>query len=287
MQALEMQFATLHIARTLASQPDVPSSVTDPIALTFLPRAQTFAWSSDMTKAAWLASKTIPEDARFSRDMLPDDHVACWWWFDWPLPIPMDQITTCDYGDLDTEHVHGLLLCQNRLSPLTICDCRLDQNRPFLTGISAISPPEASLAEMLRGERLNIYGETVSGHSKRSQALLRFVLAASVWIKQRILSMDSGPVERHRRKQLAREFNATVSDVKVVSLRRMESQYEQRPQNHIDIEWSCRWIVNGHWRNQYHPSTGRHELKYILPYVKGPEDKPLRVPGQTIYVVNR
>lgn len=42
------------------------------------------------------------------------------------------------------------------------------------------------------------------------------------------------------------------------------------------IEWSHKWLVCGHHRNQYYPSTQEHKLVWISPYVKGPEDKPLK-----------
>ncbi len=41
------------------------------------------------------------------------------------------------------------------------------------------------------------------------------------------------------------------------------------------VEWSHRWLVSGHWRNQWMPSTDGHQLRWIDGYVKGPEDKPL------------
>ena len=44
-----------------------------------------------------------------------------------------------------------------------------------------------------------------------------------------------------------------------------------------DVEWSHRWIVGRHWRNQWYPSKGQHAPKLIEAYVKGPEDKPLKV----------
>lgn len=57
----------------------------------------------------------------------------------------------------------------------------------------------------------------------------------------------------------------------------------RRPRGHGDgeaastIEWQQRWIVNGHWRNQWYPSLNTHRQVWISPYVKGPEDKPLLV----------
>jgi len=81
--------------------------------------------------------------------------------------------------------------------------------------------------------------------------------------------------DRHARKRQARaKFDPR--NVIVVRLRRA------RPPRHADEtlgesgrEYSCRWTVVGHWRNQWYPSLGRHRQKYIGGYVKGPEGKPL------------
>jgi hypothetical protein len=43
-----------------------------------------------------------------------------------------------------------------------------------------------------------------------------------------------------------------------------------------EVDWSCRWIVRSHWRNQFYPGEKRHNPKWIPAYVKGPDDKPLR-----------
>lgn len=51
-------------------------------------------------------------------------------------------------------------------------------------------------------------------------------------------------------------------------------------------EWNHRWIVRGHWRNQWYPSTQVHRPKYVPSYVKGPEDKPLIVHDK-IFSVDR
>ena len=41
------------------------------------------------------------------------------------------------------------------------------------------------------------------------------------------------------------------------------------------VEFSHRWEVSAHYRNQYYPSTGEHKRILISPYVKGPKGKPL------------
>lgn len=37
-----------------------------------------------------------------------------------------------------------------------------------------------------------------------------------------------------------------------------------------------RWVVEGHWRNQWYPATAAHRPRYIDSYVKGPQGAPLQ-----------
>jgi hypothetical protein len=57
-----------------------------------------------------------------------------------------------------------------------------------------------------------------------------------------------------------------------VTLRRIEQRHDTG--NKL-VDWSHRWIVQGHWRNQWYARAGEHRPKWIDPYPKGPEDKPL------------
>lgn len=270
MTALEMQFATLRNARTMGSH----STPADRIAAEVLAAAVPFAWSRDVSAAVWLASRTIPEDATLSDAVFPDRTMTCWWWFDSPLPIPMahgQQIDGCD-----TTTISGLLLhYQIETNVLIVVDARATLAGPLLTGLHAVKA-DAKISEI----------KTDPISSARALSLARFIVAATVWMNQRILIYGTGHIERHRRKQLAREHNNSPipSDVKVIQLRRTESQ----PRENSDTEhrdWNCRWIVGGHWRNQ--PYKDGRKLIYILPYVKGPDDKPLKVPTHTVYQVSR
>ena len=49
-------------------------------------------------------------------------------------------------------------------------------------------------------------------------------------------------------------------------------------------EYSSRWWVSGHIRAQWYPSLKAHKLIFIAPYIKGPEDKPLK---EHTYMVTR
>jgi hypothetical protein len=84
--------------------------------------------------------------------------------------------------------------------------------------------------------------------------------------------------------------------VTVVTLRRArtrEGTGPETPLNHVD--WTCRWLVSGHWRHVESYTTQHHRpicdtgtpgeprcitcgarITWIRPFIKGPEDKPFR-----------
>lgn len=85
---------------------------------------------------------------------------------------------------------------------------------------------------------------------------------------------------RRRVERLEREH------VTVVRLRRPRAPVDDDhvPQN---VAWTHRWVVGGHWRNQWYPSLGRHRQVWISPYVKGPEELPLVVNKARVFALVR
>lgn len=64
----------------------------------------------------------------------------------------------------------------------------------------------------------------------------------------------------------------------VVQLRvRKNVNYVERDQIGEEREYSHRWVVRPHWRNQWYPSEGIHRPVFIEEYIKGPDDKPLLI----------
>ncbi|HVT77910.1 MAG TPA: hypothetical protein VHD87_12830 [Acidimicrobiales bacterium] len=109
------------------------------------------------------------------------------------------------------------------------------------------------------------------------------VPTAALWLKalwtisqQTIADVTPRPADRAARRQFARDKIELPDDgtVRVVTLRRPR---RPTPDEHLTaaVDWSHRWVVSGHWRNQFLPSTGMHRLQWISDYIKGPEDKPL------------
>lgn len=67
-----------------------------------------------------------------------------------------------------------------------------------------------------------------------------------------------------------------LQPVRIIDLRTMDHHHEDREPGESGREYTHRWIVRGHWRNQSHGP--RHTLRRIVwvpSYVKGPADAPL------------
>lgn len=90
---------------------------------------------------------------------------------------------------------------------------------------------------------------------------------------QNVAARQSMAPDRHsRRRGIRRGFDPR--EVLVVKLRRPR---HEPTGSERDVNWTHRWLVGGHWRNQWMPSLDRHRQTWISPYVKGPDDAPLIV----------
>lgn len=77
---------------------------------------------------------------------------------------------------------------------------------------------------------------------------------------------------RKGQRRAAQVSKDEASTLRVIYLRSPHHPTSAEPG---EIDYSHRWMVSGHWRNQWHPSVKRHRRRFIHPYIKGPEDKPL------------
>lgn len=100
------------------------------------------------------------------------------------------------------------------------------------------------------------------------------------------------PVSEVASRQYKRRWERQVTpppnygDVRVVTLRRLAPGDQGGDQDEeFGREWSHRWVVRGHWRQQWYPSEGVHRLIWIEPFIKGPEHRPLIVKDRVFEVV--
>jgi hypothetical protein len=110
------------------------------------------------------------------------------------------------------------------------------------------------------------------GHGEAPQ-VGRFLKALWTISAQRIAVVDQTHPDRASLRRASRHKLVRDGAIRVVTLRRMEgsAEYSQA----ATVEWRGRWVVSGHWRNQYLPSARLHRQQWISAYVKGPEGKPL------------
>lgn len=111
-------------------------------------------------------------------------------------------------------------------------------------------------------------------------------MIAAFWrlIQMPFVERPSESLERGTRRRLARA-GLPLTETVVITIRKAKRRDDvEADGDHID--WSHRWLVRGHWRDQWYPSEQRHAPVFIAPYIKGPEDKPF-VPKHRIFDVRR
>lgn len=115
------------------------------------------------------------------------------------------------------------------------------------------------------------------------KAMRAFVLSFFQFINQRLLVTSNRRLDRAARRRLPQMADHEPI-VKVVELRARD-HVSPVGDMVLDVEWSCRWIVRGHW-HKYHTTDGVIS-KWVLPYIKGPADKPLRPSRAKVFAVVR
>jgi len=293
MAALEGKFAALDATASADEQSPVLRQLFKIIGAP-LRKAETFAWTAECRQAVEHVAKSVPLTTTFEKE---EAFTPAWHWFDETgNRLPIIAINATEHPDITQAHLCALLIRpvrteSGRLARGFVAFVRPSAAHaplPFLSWSWMVGEPLAdALANIVPVAEARDKAEPTKVQLARNCTC--FIAAADAWFRQRILMTAPGPVERHRRKQLAREFalDAPVADVKVIHLRRTE--YEPHGSGeHRSVDWHCRWVVTGHWRHQA-CGTGLSErrLIYVWSYPKGPADKPLRVPVATVNLVDR
>jgi len=105
------------------------------------------------------------------------------------------------------------------------------------------------------------------------------------FMQQRICARRLEHPDRAMRHRLEREPIRHRPLVEVIELRARDADRAPRDQEALAVDWSCRWIVRQHWRQQWFPSEQRHKPLLVEPYVKGPPDRPLKTSAKLFAVV--
>lgn len=108
--------------------------------------------------------------------------------------------------------------------------------------------------------------------------------AARRFMAQPFVAVEPAPMSRQLRRQYERKHGVEPPVRTVILRRKLGEQRESGGPR--DMNWSCRWLVNGHWRKRAE-RYGAGDPSYVAPYLKGPDDKPFKAPRPVAYQVKR
>ncbi len=105
---------------------------------------------------------------------------------------------------------------------------------------------------------------------------IRVLLALLSFLNSPFIEKKRERPNRTSRRAAQRENGEENSpDVFVVKLRQPAHATAAKKGGEVDVDWKHQWLVRGHHRAQWYPSTQTHKVIWIAPYVKGPEDAPM------------
>jgi hypothetical protein len=258
--------------------PDL-TAASDAAIRAILKRAEPYYWAPEMAGVIAVTSRDLPTYTLRMQD-LPSDFGFCWFARPMPLPHPgrwggEADMTGFMWGEAKPE---GMWFCTLLAGP------DRPSGEPSLSGMWSFGVKAEEVIDR-QIPALADYDGMADLLRERAAAQVRIIATSLAFMNQRIMVTTPERAERATRKRALAEL-AREPLVRVVKLRRLAQAGEQRGASEA-VEWSCRWVVSGHWRQQFYPSTNEHRPIYVLPYVKGPEDRPLKPPRAKVFAVVR
>lgn len=289
-------------------------------------QARAFSWAGEPIAACRLAANSLPHTVTLSRDLLMADCGWWYFTVPIPVTYGSETAAICAllwsraYIDgqpriafsafvmgrlFDSENpdlalpAHLRLASGQQAAPTPFCLWLWREGETFIEMVDRLKVEMDDV--MTAHETVDHYdGPSATqrrtlgvAHLKQAHDLSLFFAAGCLWLQQRVFTESIGHVERHAGKRIAREHDLPDRPraVQIIELRRRDvaavTTPDGSPPTEGKREFSCRWIVNGFWRNQFYPSKNEHRPKWIAAFIKGPDDKPLRVPTHTVYTVTR
>jgi hypothetical protein len=228
--------------------------------------AVTYQVTAEMTDLAEALRQTTPDLAEIRDGELPSP-----WGFMW-LDKPVLRPSVDDDGRLPLL-MHAVSWA--RVPAVKVQDQR-DGRMRTLPGVR-IREWAWDDRPSVRPRPLHIIGQSVVPVAAGAQVSMPELWTVHMlWILMgmEIVSLDPEPAGRAGRKRAA---NLRRQEVRVVRLRR--AKHDQAPGGLRKVDWSCTWLVRGHWRNAPHGGTFRdgRTRTWVKAYLKGPDGLPLSV----------
>jgi hypothetical protein len=235
------------------------------------------------------AAAALPLDCELSPESRPC--TDGFWWFERPIRLPcpehdneVEEIVAISWGDahfgfpehfpaLRTPPPHGIgwtafALSGGRAVGIPYIEEFLPNNVPVHEWCWQREVEERKLGNAAR----------------LIEVLNRVIVAGFLLVDDRIVTTSPYRLHRAARRRLEHKGLEHEPLVRVVELRRRAHEARAHA-GHMDAEWACRWLVRGHW-HRYHTKNGL-QPRWVSPYVKGPDDKPLKRPRAEVFAVVR
>lgn len=129
-----------------------------------------------------------------------------------------------------------------------------------------------------RGDGLYIRQEMTipDGTSSESLGDAAAIFGMSAFLNSHFVNVDARKPSDSMKSWRGRRVGDPAS-LNVVTLRSEVREAVQAERGEGPM-WKQRWLVRGHLRAQWYPSLKSHKIIWIAPYLKGPDDAPLKVP---------
>lgn len=250
-----------------------------------------YYWSPELCPTLESLAAEVPLDWRLDPSLLPTE--MGYLRFARPMPLPIyeggDYMGPEDLIALTWTRANASFLGDPQLANnLCITFHTNDRRRPLGNPATTCPwPLGATLQQMLDEAQVSTAVKRDRNRTtERWKAKLSYFAAALSFMNSTCTTHHREPVPRSARRRLDREDPQRDPTVSVVRLRRPAARPDG-PATFAEVDWSCRWVVHHHWRNQWYPADGVYRQIIIADYVKGPPDKPLRPPGRRIFSVDR
>lgn len=257
----DRHFFTDHLAgRTDGNEKiDFMDSIGRQLAAPFLMRAIPYVWNNQMY--ALVISGELPRHTVSAQ--IPFN--AVWFTFEDGVPIKIKYPEMPPSSENKADGMLGIQLA--------------DRIRILVLGANDLSCTPFCLTEdIIQG---SIYPDDIHPYGRQTA---HYFLSCLSFINSPYIVIDSRQMIRQARRRLG--IKGEVPEPQKARFITLRTPLYKRDyqESHTDIDWKFRWLVRGHHRAQWCPSTRDHKLMWIAPYVKGPPDMPMKT---TAYKVVR
>lgn len=245
-------------------------------------RGDTYQWEAGPIDLVTATTLSVP-DFPLGMNDLPSRYG--WFWFTKPLALPLLNVGENRVEDRPLRAIAFATVDGDReVAVLFLTELPLQP-----AGVAMTSAVSWFFGNTLADRFAMLDTMEMEGPSirPREELKLRYFQTALAFLQQRLASVVARTPDRGTRRRLQREGWEHVPDVQIVELRHKERVNKDISGDPREIKWSCQWLVREHWRRQWYPSQSQYRPRLVSPHIKGPEDKPLKMPRATVFQVKR